>query len=590
MMPIPNLFCLLCKRTFDISSCINIFCTALPRNGELLANFISKVLRATLSELNDSYVCSQCYKMFEMLEQAQKTVLNIRCEILKIYCAGQRRKTMKQLINNDAILNARTVLEENKLDLNGKNLQPFPIKELVKQQCIKNKVTDHVSNLVDSINIETTSTENIRTYDNNNSQNNVKKRQILKNGTSCHSLSLINDNNIYNIDSSEVNICTVKLHTGERSCFSSVNSGSKLKSLKESNPLLSDNKLQVQNITESIESKCKKIDENALEINESTGCSTALKAKKAKVPAKSEKASKLKPKSFTCSTCGTKWNTSAELKIHVKTHASLKPYMCEKCGQAYKRKHALEVHVGMHNGINPFQCNFCNKCFSQKVALIRHLPMHTGETPYQCELCGKRFIHHTSYNMHKLSHSGKKSYKCHICDLSFLSTSHLKRHTRAHSGEKPYSCTLCGKRFTQRYNLLAHQKIHNPFENKTKKAHADGNSDLKNSCTGSSVEPESNDLSRNVDAEDMMHEKWIQMNHSKSEQIDTQTKLVLLQNPLPEIDESSFAVTFDNQRESTNYNASLQVITQSSDTSIFNKNLSSFDKTACGQSLNDVTY
>ncbi|XP_076300925.1 uncharacterized protein LOC143219041 isoform X2 [Lasioglossum baleicum] len=457
-----------------------------------------------------------------------------------IYCAGQRRKNVKQLINNDARLNARTVLEENELDLNEKNVQSFPIKELVKQQCIQNKITDHVSNLVDSINVETTSVDNTRTYDNSNSQNNVKKRQTFKNDTSCRSLSLNNDNNIYNIDSSEASTCTIKLH---------VNSGSKLKIFEKPNPLLSDNKLQVQNITESIESKCKKTDENAIEISEITNCSTASKAKKTKVPAKSEKASKHGPKSFTCSTCGTKWSTSAELKVHVKIHASLKPYTCEKCGQAYKRKHALELHVGMHNGINPFQCNFCNKCFSQKVALIRHLPMHTGETPYQCELCGKRFIHHTSYNMHKLSHSGKKSYKCHICDLSFLSTSHLKRHTRAHSGEKPYSCTLCGKRFTERYNLLAHQKIHNPSENKTKKANADGISDLKNSCTGSSVEPDSNDLSRNLDAEDNM------------------MKFVLLQNPLPEIDESSFAVTFNDQRESTNYNASLQVITQSSDTS-----------------------
>lgn len=121
-----------------------------------------------------------------------------------------------------------------------------------------------------------------------------------------------------------------------------------------------------------------------------------------------------KPLKYSCTTCGKKWRTSAELKTHVKSHSNLRPYMCEKCGQAYKHKHALEIHVGMHNGVSPFQCSVCNKCFTQKGALMRHLPMHTGETPYQCELCGKRFVHHTSYNMHALSHTGKKSYQCHV--------------------------------------------------------------------------------------------------------------------------------------------------------------------------------
>ncbi|XP_033320818.2 uncharacterized protein LOC117217366 [Megalopta genalis] len=324
-----------------------------------------------------------------MLKQTQEIVLNIRCEILKIYCAAGRRKNMKQLINNDINLTTSTVLEKNKLELNGTRLQSFPIKNLVKQQCVQDKIISkviNISNLNDSINIKTTKV------------------------------------------------------------------------------------LEEQNITKPIKYEWKEKDENVIEVNESTECTTALKVEKAKVPILSEEASPLNSKllEFSCSICSKEWKTLTELKVHIKTHSSTKPYMCEKCGQAYKRKHALEIHIGMHNGINPFQCNFCSKCFSQKVSLVRHLPMHTGETLYQCELCGKRFIHHTSYNMHKLSHSGKKSYKCHICDLSLLSTSHLKRHMRAHTGERPYSCTLCGKCFAQRYNLLAHQKLHYPFENKTK--------------------------------------------------------------------------------------------------------------------------
>ncbi|XP_015432424.1 PREDICTED: zinc finger protein 226-like [Dufourea novaeangliae] len=585
MMPTSNTFCLVCNINLNASSCINIFCTSLPNDGELLANFISKVLCIALPELSNPYICSQCYNLFQMLEQAQKTVLNIRCEILKIYCATERRKSIKASVHNGAGLNTNIVLEKNKVDVScgteylkeGSNLQSFQIEELVKQQYVQDKVTNpiiHLPNLECDINIKPvgesedlkrniTDCNEIDDISSNDysSRNNMKKKDIVQNGMVCNLVPLTNDNNIYNI-SPQVGV---------------VNSGNELKSLVKTNSILSDNKLQVQNITESIDLKWKEIDENVTGVKENTEITTVLKVDQLDVPIKSGKSSKYNIKSmkYSCSTCGKKWKTSTELKTHVKTHSSLKPYMCEKCGQAYKHKHALEIHIGMHNGINPFQCNFCNKCFTQKGALMRHLPMHTGEMPYQCELCGKRFIHHTSYNMHKLSHSGKKSHKCHMCDLYLFSTSHLKRHMRAHTGEKPYSCTLCGKRFAERYNLLAHQKIHDPFDDKTKKTNesrfqcdccnlvfeqkqclndhikqqhvtTDDESDLKKSYTVFSVQPESNELSRGVDSEDnILQQTWIQMNRSKLENVGNQTKFVFLQNPLSEINETSFGVTFN---------------------------------------------
>nr|XP_031842979.1 zinc finger protein 567-like isoform X1 [Nomia melanderi]XP_031842980.1 zinc finger protein 567-like isoform X1 [Nomia melanderi]XP_031842981.1 zinc finger protein 567-like isoform X1 [Nomia melanderi]XP_031842982.1 zinc finger protein 567-like isoform X1 [Nomia melanderi] len=620
-MSVSNSRCLVCKMILNVSSYVNIFRTSLPRNGELLANFISKVLCTTFPELNDSYICSQCYNLFQMLEQAQNTVLNIRCEILKIYCAAKKRKSMKQVINNDRNPTTSTVSKTNKLTLNNANeyskeepnLQCFQIKESDKQQCVQDKITNQATN-VSNLNyaIETAekskvpkqnladSDEEVSTsnYD-NNSHNNLKKEQVLRNDTICNSIALITDNRVYDVSSSKVNARTLDSNTEGRNCFSLIDSEGEVKTSIKTNSLFSDNKLEVQNITASVELKWKELDESATELKENTECKTVLIVDRIKVPVKSEKTSKfnLKSLNYSCSICGKKWRTPAELKIHIKTHSSLKPYMCEKCGQAYKHKHALEIHVGMHNGINPFQCNFCSKSFSQKIALMRHLPMHTGETRYQCELCGKRFIHHTSYNMHKLSHSGKKSYKCHICDLSLLSTSHLKRHVRAHTGEKPYTCTLCGKRFAERYNLIAHQKVHYPFENKIKKTnetryqcnhcnlvfeqkhslhdhlkqHTDINdkSDLENSYSVSLLQPESNELSKNVNSKNnMLHQPRIQISQSESKHTDNQKKFLFLQNPVSKVDESSFTVTFNNQEvpmESTNYNASLQVIIEPTD-------------------------
>ncbi|XP_053995486.1 zinc finger protein 100-like isoform X1 [Hylaeus anthracinus] len=580
-----NLFCLVCNINLDVSSCVNIFCTSLPRNEEVLADFISKVLLIAVNELHDSYICLQCYNLFQMLEQAQKTVSNIRYEILKIYHATERRKIIKQTVNNDANLNLNTtvVLEDNKLNINnsdeclkgGSSLQGLQIEEMVEQQYIKDKVIRQIS--LPNINCDI-SAKTIA-----ESKKDFKRRVMIHD-----SIALTDETNPYTINSAQTNMHTLKMP------------------IEDNNDIFSNNKPHIQNITRLIDFKWKEVDENVTK--ENTENTTASKIDEVDVSMKSGKVSKcnLKPLKYSCSTCGKRWKTSAELKTHIKSHSTLKPYMCEKCGQAYKHKHALEIHVGMHNGINPFQCNFCNKCFTQKGALMRHLPMHTGEMPYQCEVCGKRFIHHTSYNMHRLSHSGKKSYKCskipcilQMCDLSLLSTSHLKRHMRVHTGEKAYSCTLCGRRFAERYNLLAHQKIHDLYENKPKKTtetqykcnrcnlvfeqKQNLNDHAKYHSDAYSVQSETNELPKKINHEhDTLQQTWIQMNRSKLDVIDTQTKFVLLQNPLPEIDEDSFAVTFNDQKiseESTNYNTSLQVIIQASDTSSLSSNLPPIDKT-----------
>lgn len=476
MMTMSNLFCLICDATLDVSSCINIFYTSLPRSGELLANFMPRVLRVNASELRSCYVCTQCCHLFQMLEQAQRTVVNIRCEILKIYRSNEKKKSIKQISNDD-----------NNLGLN--------INVAVKETCMGTTKID------------------------------IRNDQLNEQSA----LSLIQSKETEKQKCVPDKIISQDLNTA------------KSKSATENDGSTNTGIIQVP------------------------------------IPWNLGKISKysLMPLKYSCPTCGKKWKTSQELKTHINTHSTLRPYMCEKCGQAYKHKHALEIHVGMHNGINPFQCTFCKKSFTQKGALMRHLPMHTGEMPYQCELCGKRFIHHTSYNMHRLSHTGTKSYKCHMCDLSLLSTSHLKRHMRVHTGEKPYSCTLCGKRFAERYNLCAHQKIHDSSENKGKKAKK-----IHHKCNHCNlVFEKKQNFDEHVKYHSITDDK---SNIKKSGATDNQAKIVFLQNSLADIDQRSFAVTFADHKmalDDANYNASLQVIIESSDTSVISSNQLPIDKT-----------
>lgn len=227
----PNLFCLVCNINLNVSSCVNISYTSLSRNGELLVNFVSKVLRVAVSELHDSYVCSQCYNLFQMLEQAQKTVSNIRCEILKIYRATERRRNIKQVINNDGNLNLSTnvALEENKLNASNcgghskeeSNLQLIQIEEAVKQQCIQDKITSQIISLPNRdcdiyvntiINSKTNTKRNLvgyselnntKSFEYNNSYNDIKKNEITENDVLHNSIAIINDNNLFNISSSQ---------------------------------------------------------------------------------------------------------------------------------------------------------------------------------------------------------------------------------------------------------------------------------------------------------------------------------------------------------------------------------------------------
>uniref|UniRef100_A0A0C9Q0E5 ZNF77 protein n=1 Tax=Fopius arisanus TaxID=64838 RepID=A0A0C9Q0E5_9HYME len=98
-----ELMCLVCRSSLEISSSINIFYTSLPRSGELLASFVLGTIRPSVTDLQSSYLCPQCYNLFQMLEQAQCTVTNIQNEILKTYASNDTSHLKKNEIQQEEI-------------------------------------------------------------------------------------------------------------------------------------------------------------------------------------------------------------------------------------------------------------------------------------------------------------------------------------------------------------------------------------------------------------------------------------------------------------------------------------------------------
>lgn len=201
----------------DPSSSVNIFSTSFPRQGELLVNFVSRVLCIATFELQDPYICLQCYNLFQMLEQAQKTVLNIRCEILKIYHACERRKNVKRSMYDGTKLNISTniALEAKKLYNSNENLKKVlnlqnatQVEEIVQEQCVQDntimqnigisntKAKKHLRKETINYNeIDSTKSFDYNIYDD------IKEDEILKNDIFHNSVVLTNGGNTCNINS-----------------------------------------------------------------------------------------------------------------------------------------------------------------------------------------------------------------------------------------------------------------------------------------------------------------------------------------------------------------------------------------------------
>ena len=216
-----------------------------------------------------------------------------------------------------------------------------------------------------------------------------------------------------------------------------------------------------------------------------------------------------------CNVCDKIFST-AELKIHSRTHTEKKPFVCTKLEMSVSQLDNLTTHYRYHTGEKPYACTQCEKRYTKSGNLKIHIRTHTGEKPFACSICAKQFISSYQLNTHiqrhnkniNCPHCGKKySHKkelenhvqsthmkitfnctqcdrvskserslkehlrfihehkgkkhiCIVCDKVFISSYKLKIHIRRHTGERPFVCVQCNKSFPKECSLKRHTRCH----------------------------------------------------------------------------------------------------------------------------------
>ena len=86
---------------------------------------------------------------------------------------------------------------------------------------------------------------------------------------------------------------------------------------------------------------------------------------------------------------------------------SPKTHVCEKCGSAFDSSYSLKVHMLVHRGGSPSKCATCGKEFLFRSDLERHSVEHPGSKPFKCQICGNGFQLGSSLKRHMFIHTGK---------------------------------------------------------------------------------------------------------------------------------------------------------------------------------------
>jgi hypothetical protein len=108
--------------------------------------------------------------------------------------------------------------------------------------------------------------------------------------------------------------------------------------------------------------------------------------------------------SFVCDECGSGFKLAYVMKRHIQTsHEKLRPFLCtwNSCGNKFASKGEIRLHLMCHTGIKPHKCNVCESSFRRNSHLDKHKKLHTGERPYVCNFCEKGFIQKINMKLHK---------------------------------------------------------------------------------------------------------------------------------------------------------------------------------------------
>ncbi|XP_015609837.1 zinc finger protein 2 isoform X2 [Cephus cinctus] len=511
-MTTPKLICLVCELNLEDTSCTNVFYTSMPRNGELLASFVQRVLQSTESGLRSSYVCSRCHHLFQMLEQAQWTVANIRCEILKVYNSDSEKKLQSNSSCEEIVTQDKIFLEslvEDKLDINATLHSEPNVSDLSTFTQEPQQTSEQHVAIVDDQLIKESEETFARVINESSLQKHLQDTLIL-----THEIQNSNSDKLkrLNTDNNKKSIEKEFLNNNHTNSFDSKEDD--FHTFKESSNLLIDKK--------SILSRHEKM---------------ALYNKQ-------------------CRTCSRLFKSATDLKIHIIKHGGSRPYYCEKCRERFEsislaNIHAMDIHVNEKDIIviatEPCQgetidftqddcifpeevlrmsemeeqddfewkessesltevkenaeslkrndstldqesakqrseyrkasrksgriskyslkplnhlCPTCGKKWRTSAELKTHMKSHSSLRPYMCEKCGQAYKHRHALEIHVGMHNGINPFQCSFCNKCFTQKGALMRHLPIHTGETPYQCELCGKRFVHHTSYNMHALSH----------------------------------------------------------------------------------------------------------------------------------
>ena len=179
-------------------------------------------------------------------------------------------------------------------------------------------------------------------------------------------------------------------------------------------------------------------------------------------------------KLFECEVCHQMKN-----RIHCRNHKAKQDrrYPCSKCDMAFALSANLRVHMETHATSRNFRCHICNQFYRGLLSLKTHIRVRHKQGQlkliHQCPDCGVRFQHEHTLQRHrdkqvcKLTESEKKKQKsedihpCYVCDKVFSSRSDRTHHMKTHASEsKIKPCHICGKVFSSRNGRTLHMKMH----------------------------------------------------------------------------------------------------------------------------------
>uniref|UniRef100_A0A8C5KY94 Zinc finger protein 236 n=1 Tax=Jaculus jaculus TaxID=51337 RepID=A0A8C5KY94_JACJA len=195
-----------------------------------------------------------------------------------------------------------------------------------------------------------------------------------------------------------------------------------------------------------------------------------------------------------CPVCNKKFSRVASLKAHIMLHEKEENLICSECGDEFTLQSQLAIHMEEHRqelaGTRVHTCKACKKEFESTPELKEHMKTHckvrtsgtrsynrnidrSGFT-YSCPHCGKTFQKPSQLTRHIRIHTGMGNicfwiiycpHACSFCPAAFSQKGNLQSHVqRVHSEVKngpTYNCTECSCVFKSLGSLNTHiSKMH----------------------------------------------------------------------------------------------------------------------------------